>query len=138
MPNTTFRNFNPAGMPPTMGFSHVAEVTSGKLIFTAGQIPVDPTGAVVGKGDFAAQVAQCFLNLDTALKGAGADFSGVVRLTFFGVASLEFPQLMELGKVRDSYVNVAAPPTSSFVFVPRFVNPDILFEVEAIAVVPGG
>lgn len=126
------RCFTPPGLSPTMGFSHVA--TAGKLVFTSGQLPLDAAGQLVGKGDFAAQVEQAFANLDRALAAAGSSMKQVARLTYYGVATLSFAELSQLGAVRDRYVDTAAPPTSAFLFVPRFINPDCLFEVEAIAV----
>ena len=68
-----FRLFNPPGSPPTLGFSHVGEVSSGRLVFTAGQVPVDAAGALVGRGDFAAQAEQAFANLETVLTYEGTE-----------------------------------------------------------------
>ncbi len=63
--------------PGTMyrrGYSQIAEVTSGKLVLIAGQVPHDINDKMVGEGDFEAQVEQVFRNLGTALKAAGGDW----------------------------------------------------------------
>src|SRR5215470_9469850 len=59
-----FRIFNPDTMAkPAAGYSHVAEVTDGKLVYIAGQVAIDRAGNPVGKDDFRAQVQQVFENL---------------------------------------------------------------------------
>jgi hypothetical protein len=57
MASKHFRLLNPDSMfKPTAGYSHVAEVSSGKIVFIAGQVAIDKDGHVVGNGDFRAQV----------------------------------------------------------------------------------
>jgi len=74
----TVRIFNPNTMAkPTAGYSHVAEVGGGKIVFIAGQVAQDRSGNLVGNGDFRAQVQQVFENL----KAAG-DFNSVVKLNY--------------------------------------------------------
>ena len=61
--------FNPETLfVPVAGYSQVAEVRSGKLVYVAGQIALDKSGWLVGEDDFLAQVEQVFLNLKAALK----------------------------------------------------------------------
>jgi enamine deaminase RidA (YjgF/YER057c/UK114 family) len=58
---TNFRLFNPETMAkPVAGYSQVAEVTGGKLVYIAGQVALDKSGTLVGKDDFPAQVEQVF------------------------------------------------------------------------------
>lgn len=58
-------------------------VVAGSLVFTSGQIPIDPaTGAVVG-GGISAQAEQSCKNVGEVLKAAGADFEDVVKTTCF-------------------------------------------------------
>ena len=60
--------------PPTLparGYSQVCEITSGKLVMFAGQVPHDVNDRMVGEGSFEAQVEQVFRNLDLGLKAAG-------------------------------------------------------------------
>ncbi len=126
---------SPAAMHKPNGYSHVAEVTGGKLVYIAGQVAFDKNGQLVGKDDFAAQVGQVFANLNEALKAAGGSFADVVKLNYFCVDRVDRGQLPMLRAVRDRYVNTQTPPVSTLVFVSSLVNPEWLVEVEAVAVV---
>ena len=119
---------------PTAGYSQVAEVTGGKLVYIAGQVALDRSGNLVGKDDFHAQVQQVFENLKAAVEAAGGDFNGLVKLNYYCAESVDAAQLPVVREIRDKYVNTANPPTSTFVFVKRLVRPEWLLEVEAVAV----
>ena len=99
----------------------------------SGQIAVDEQGAVIGAGDFTTQARQVFQNIGLALAEVGLTFDAVVKLTFF---LTDFAHLPEMRAVRDEFVNVQAPPASSAVQVAALVRPELLIEVEAIAVAP--
>jgi Endoribonuclease L-PSP len=61
--------FSPEALfAPTVGYSQVAEVGSGKLVYIAGQVPFDKAGQLIGKDDFLVQAAQVFENLKAASK----------------------------------------------------------------------
>src|SRR5579872_6366932 len=60
---------NPASIAKPAGYSHVAEVLGGKIVYIAGQVALDQHGQLAGT-DFAAQVQQVFVNLNEALKSA--------------------------------------------------------------------
>ena len=77
------RIFNPPQIHKPVGYSHVAEITQGKMIYVAGQVALDASGNLVGKDDLGAQTRQVFANLKTALEAAGADFSNVVKLNYY-------------------------------------------------------
>ncbi len=128
---------NPPTIHKPVGYSHVAEVTKGKLIYIAGQVAMDVAGNLVGKDDFAAQVRQVFTNLAAALQSAGATFQNVVKLNLYCADTVDLSvHLPTVRSVRDTFVNTAAPPTSTFVVVRRLVRPEWLIEVEAVAAVP--
>lgn len=126
---------NPKTMPPPTGYSQVAEVTKGKIVLIAGQVAHDAAGNLVGENDFAAQVEQVFKNLDAAVKAAGGTFKDIVKINNYCVASVDANQMTAYRAVRDRYVNTAAPPTSTFVYVSRLVRPGWLFEIDAMAVI---
>jgi enamine deaminase RidA (YjgF/YER057c/UK114 family) len=131
-----FHIFNPETMAkPTAGYSQVAEVTDGKIIYIAGQAALDRSGNLVGKDDFRAQVQQVFENLQAAVEAAGGDFHSVIKLNYYCVGSVDSSQLPVVREIRDKYVNTENPPTSTFVFVQRLVRPEWLIEVDAVAVV---
>jgi len=130
------RIFNPETMAkPTAGYSQVAEVREGKIVFIAGQVAQGRDGSLVGKDDFRAQVQQVFENLKAAVEAAGGDFSNVVKLNYYCAESVDPAQIPAVREIRDKYVNTANPPTSTFVVVKRLVRPEWLIEVEAVAVV---
>jgi enamine deaminase RidA (YjgF/YER057c/UK114 family) len=131
-----FRIFNPDTMAiPTAGYSQVAEVNDGKIVYIAGQIALDRSGNLVGKDDFPAQVQQVFENLKAAVEATGGDFNSVIKLNYFCAESVDPSQLPVVREIRDKFVNTANPPASTFAVVKRLVRPEWLIEVEAVAVV---
>ncbi len=130
MPESRVKIYNPSNIAPPTGYSHVAEVRGGKLVFIAGQIARDPKGELVGKNDYRAQAEQVFQNIARALQAAGASFNDVVKLTFYLRDASHLPEVRE---VRDRYVNTKRPPTSTAVQVSGLAGPDFLLEVEAVA-----
>jgi 2-iminobutanoate/2-iminopropanoate deaminase len=122
---------NPTTIAHPTGYSHVAEVRGGTLLFIAGQVATDPDGKLVGKGDYRAQTDQVFKNVGAALAASGGRFDDLVKLTYF-VVDLELPEIRE---VRDRYVDTTHPPTSTAVQVGRLFRPEFLLEVDAVAVV---
>lgn len=131
MPNIEF--INPPTIAPATGYTHVAVVTSGRLVFIAGQVSIAPDGTFVGEDDPQAQAEQVFRNLHSALEAAGGDFSHVVKLTFYVTDVGHLPIYRE---VRDRFINVAQPPASTAVEVRSLFRPECLIEVEAVAAIP--
>ena len=127
-----FQLLIPETMPKSVGYSQVAAVTGGKIVFISGQIALDKSGNVVGKDDFLAQVQQVFENLKAAVEAAGGDFNDVIKLNSY---FLDFSHLQEFREVRDKYINVKNPPASTAVQVSRLFRPEFLVEIEAVAVV---
>lgn len=133
MPNeVNFQLLVPETMPKSVGYSQVATVTGGKIVFVAGQVALDKAGNVVGKDDFRAQVQQVFENLKAAVEAAGGTFDDVIKLNSY---FLDFSHLAEFRKVRDKYINLKNPPASTAVQVSRLFRPEFLVEIEAVAVV---
>lgn len=58
-------------------------IRHGNLLFTSGQVPLDPSTGKLREGDFDAQVRQVFENLKNVLAAGGADFRNVVKSTVF-------------------------------------------------------
>jgi len=128
--------YNPTEVHKPFGYSHVGEVTGGKLVYIAGQVALDAAGNLVGKDDVAAQVRQVFANLNAALAAAGASFQDVIKLNYYCADAVDLAVHMPtIREIRDNYVNTAAPPASTFVVVSRLVRPEWLIEVEAVAAV---
>lgn len=120
-------------LPPSPGYSQAAVAPKGRLVYIAGQVAMDPSGKLVGPGDFRAQVKQTFENLKAALAASGATFDNVVKLNSYFVDVKQAPAFRE---VRDQYINVANPPVSTAVEVRRLVREEWLIEIEAVAVIP--
>jgi reactive intermediate/imine deaminase len=129
----TIRFINPPDLPRPYGYSHVAEVSSGKTIYISGQVALDRSGQLIGPGDVRVQGQQVFSNLKAALEAIGADFNAVVKLTYY---LLDISQIPIVREVRDQFVNVQQPPASSAVEVRRLFRDDLLIEIDAIAVIP--
>jgi enamine deaminase RidA (YjgF/YER057c/UK114 family) len=123
---------NPEAMHRPTGYTHVVEVTAGRPVYIAGQVALDPSGAIVGPGDIRTQTRQVFDNLQTGLQAVGAGFEQVVKLTYYLVDATQLPVVRE---VRDQYINTQQPPASTAVEVRRLVPDDLLIEVEAIAAI---
>lgn len=130
-----FRIFNPPELHKPTGYSHVAEVSSGKIVYIAGQVSLDASGKLVGIGDFMPQVRQVFENLKAALKSVGADFSNVVKLNAYCSDTVDPAELVIFREVRDHYVNTANPPVSTLVIVRRLFRQEFMVEVEAVCVI---
>ena len=60
--------FSPATLPPPTGYSHIAKVSKGTLVYIAGQVSSDASGKLVGEGDFEAQAERVFANVKLALR----------------------------------------------------------------------
>lgn len=122
----------PETMPKSVGYSQLAVVTGGRIVFISGQVALDQSGAVVGKDDFHAQTQQVFGNLKAALEAAGGTFHDVIKLNSYFV---DMSHVAEFRDVRDKYIDLKNPPASTAVQVPRLFRPEFLLEVEAVAVV---
>ena len=71
-------------------------VRAGNLIFTAGQVGLDPGTGKLVEGGIKAQVQQAMENLKAVLAAAGTDFSGVIKATVFLADIREFADLNEV------------------------------------------
>jgi reactive intermediate/imine deaminase len=122
----------PETMPKSVGYSQLAIVTSGRVVFISGQVALDKSGAVVGKENFRVQTQQIFENLKAALEAAGGTFQDVIKLNSYFV---DMSHVGEFREVRDNYIDLKNPPASTAVQVSRLFRPEFLIEVEAVAVI---
>ena len=127
---------NPAELhdPTLFGYSHSASVAAGsELVFVAGQYASGPNGEVVA-GAFADQVGQAFRNVGAALAAHGLEFAQVVQLRSY-VVGHDFDKLGAIGQAVFGIWG-GLPPTHTVIGVAALATPEIMFEVEAIAVRP--
>jgi len=123
---------NPAPLSKPTGYTHVVEVSGpAKMVYISGQIAFDKDGAVVGPGDMKAQAEQVFKNLQAALGAAGAKFSDVVKMNTFITDMTQAPAVRE---VRARYFGETTP-ASTLVQVAALVRPELMLEIEVVAVV---
>ena len=131
----TIRASNPPHIHKPNGYSHLVEITSGRMIYISGQVALDVSGNIVGQGDYRAQLEQVFRNLKAALDSAGASFHNVVKLNYYIVDTVEASEFFAYREVRDQYVDTANPPAATVIVIRRLFRPEFLIEIEAVAVV---
>jgi reactive intermediate/imine deaminase len=125
------RRTNPPALSTPTGYTHIVEVTGpNRTIYISGQIAYDKDGNVVGAGDMKAQAEQVFRNLEAALTAAGAKFSDVVKMNSY---ITDMSKVQAVRDVRAKYFTTAAP-ASTFVEVKGLVRPELLLEIEVVAV----
>jgi enamine deaminase RidA (YjgF/YER057c/UK114 family) len=124
---------SPKTLMPPIGYSHIAKVSRGSIVYLAGQVSGDASGQLVGEGDFEAQAEQVFRNLKIAVEAAGGTMADIVKLNIYLVAEVDAAQVPKLRAIRDRYVNVENPPASTLVVVSRLARPGWLVEIEAVA-----
>lgn len=129
------RFINPTTLPTPNGFSQIATGPARELAFISGQVSYDAHGAIVGVGDLAAQTRQVLENLSRALDAVGADFSDVLKFTFF-VKNLSEDAVATIRRVRTEFLSPTQPPASTMVGVAMLAKPDLLLEVEATVALP--
>jgi reactive intermediate/imine deaminase len=124
---------NPPTLSTPTGYTHVVEVAGpARTVYIAGQIAFDKEGKIVGAGDMAAQAEQVFKNLQAALETAGAKFSDVVKMNTYITDMAKAPAVRE---VRARYFGQSTP-ASTLVQVVALARPELMLEIEVIAVVP--
>jgi len=124
---------NPPTMPPLFRpyYSETVKVAPGPLLFISGQVAFDKQGDVVGKGDIRAQATQALENLRTALAAHGATLEDLVKITVY---TTDMKYFEDIAEIRMKYFPKNGP-TSAIFEVSRLALPDLLIEIESIAVV---
>ena len=115
------------GIAPPVGNGYSHAVTAGGVIYVAGQLGIDPAGAIVE--GFEGQARRAFENLKAVLADAGAELVDVVKIT---VLLVDREDLAVYRKVRPDYLPHL--PASTLMVVKSLAMPELRFEVEAIAV----
>jgi 2-iminobutanoate/2-iminopropanoate deaminase len=110
-------------------YSHVVVVEARKTIFVSGQLARDSQGHVVGAGDMRAQIRQTGENIKTALAAAGASLADIVKTNTY-VTNIE--EFFKHTDVRMEYFG--AMPTSTTIEVSKLAHPDLMVEIEVVAV----
>jgi 2-iminobutanoate/2-iminopropanoate deaminase len=105
-------------------------IITGNLLFTAGQIALDPATAQIVQGDVTVQTERVMKNLTAVLESAGTNWSQVVKTTVYLQDMADFPKVNE---VYGRMIGDARPARSTVQVagLPR----GVLVEIDAVAVV---
>jgi len=112
-------------------YSHVVVASGKRLIFIAGQVSRDKEGRVVGAGDMRSQIRKVGENLRIALEAAGVAIKDLVKTTTYVTDIDEFFKHPEAR----AEIFGSSLPTSTTVEVRRLSHPDMMVEIEAMAMV---
>ena len=121
----------PAGISVSPFFSPA--IQTGQFLYVSGQAALDDQRNVVGTGDTAQQAEYVMQRIKTIVEAAGASLNDVVKTTTFLTAGADYAAY---NSVRSRHFP-QDPPASSTVIVAALLHPDLLLEIEAVAVIPG-
>lgn len=126
---------NPREMPVSPAYSQAVSVKGGRTIYVSGQIALNEKGELVGQGDLRKQTEKVFENMKIVLNNSGANFSDVVKITYF-IKDFNPSMLPVIREVRSQFFPTESPlPASSLMGVQSLFREDVLIEIECIAVV---
>ena len=113
---------------PKVGYSRAIKV--GDMVYVSGTTGTDPSGKVLAPGDMYAQSVQAIRNIESALKRLGLGLEYVVRTRIY-VTKID--RWEEVAKAHSKFFGEIHPATT-LVEVSRFIDPEMLVEIEAAAV----
>ena len=125
---------------PTLGmYSHGMVAPGGEIVVVAGQVGMDRRGRLTGPGDVVTQTRQTFENIRAVLEAAGATMGQVARFQTFLTHAADIEGFMQARReVFPRYFPDRVYPPNTILVVSRLVQPELLVEIEAMAVKPAG
>jgi len=125
----TKKTINSPDAPAPVGpYSHAS--VCGNLVFTSGQIPIDPATGEVNRGGIEAQTRLVLNNLRAVLDEAGSSLANVLKTTVF---LKDMKQFADMNRVYAEFFGEETAPARSTVEVARLPK-DVMVEIEAVAV----
>ena len=129
---------NPKGVHAAPSdYSHACKVEGKKMLFVSGQVPIDESGNLVGRGDLRAQLKQCLDNMKVVLEAAGASLTNIVQtMTFLRDSENVVQRFWEIRKeLFPQYFPDGVYPVSTLLVVSSLYREDVLVEYQAVAVI---
>jgi len=122
--------------PPLGMYSHGMVAPGGEIVVVAGQVGMGE-GRTVAVGDVGAQTRQALENVRAIVEAAGCTMGHIVRLQTFLTHAEDIPGFMAArGEMFPKYFPNGAYPPNTLLVVSRLVQPELLVEIEAMAVRP--
>ncbi len=112
-------------------FSSGVEAPAGRTIYVSGQVSMDAEGNVVGEGDIKRQTETVLEHVKTVVEEAGGGMDDIVKVTVF---ITDMGLYDEIHEVRKRYFEEPYP-ASSMVEISALIDPGLLIEIEAVAVI---
>jgi enamine deaminase RidA (YjgF/YER057c/UK114 family) len=131
----TTQYLKPEGLSQPAAYTQVITVTGGRLVFIAGQTPVDADGNIVGIGDFEAQTRQVFENLKRAVEAAGGTWANIIKVVQYIPNWDPEKHRPALTAARAAYMVPDSLPVSTLLGIQSLARPEYLIEIDAIAAI---
>ena len=102
------------------------------MLYVSGAVSWDAEGNIIGAGDMKAQITQVYTDLKETLEANGATFQNVIKETVF---TTDIEALLANNDIRIRFYQEAAsaPPAATWIGCTRLVVPELMIEIECIA-----